>query len=165
MSTSGKWDRPWLAACLILVVGAVCYANNLDGEFVFDDVDAIVSNESLRHLNSTAMLTPPPNTTATGRPLLNVTLAVDYALGGERVFAYHLTNILFHLCAALLLFALVRGTLLLTGVPEVFRHSATGIALAAALLWVAIPLQTEVVAYVVQRCEALAVLSLLGTLY
>lgn len=39
------------------------------------------------------------------RPLLNVSLMLDAALGGQKPFVYHFTNILLHLACGLLIFA------------------------------------------------------------
>jgi Tfp pilus assembly protein PilF len=150
------------AVGLIVLAGVVSYANSLDGEFVFDDLDSVVGNASVRSLGSA--WNPPPNTTTSGRPLLNVTLALNYAAGGYDVRGYHVVNVAVHLLAAVTLFALVRGTLLRPAVPEHFRRRATAVALAVGLLWAVHPLQTEVVAYVVQRGEALAALFVFAAL-
>ncbi|HEX4608440.1 MAG TPA: tetratricopeptide repeat protein, partial [Urbifossiella sp.] len=152
-----------VAAGLIALVGASCYANSLGGEFVFDDLDAIPGNPTIRSLGTA--WDPPPGTTATGRPFLNITLALNYAAGGLDVGGYHAVNVAIHLAAAVVLFTLVRGTLLLPGIAAVFRTRATAVAFAVGLLWVAHPLGTEVAGYVVQRCEGLAALGILLTLY
>lgn len=150
---------------LIFLAGAICYSNSLRGEFVFDDLDAIYDNESIKTLDPFTNLFPPPGTTASGRPLLNLSLAVNFALGEYDVLSYHLFNVLIHLANAVILFLLVRGTLERPCVPERFRACASGIALAVALLWVVHPLQTEIVSYIVQRGEALAAMFLLLTFY
>ena len=57
----------------------------------------------------------PPNhgETVTGRPLLNLSLAVNYAISGLDVWSYHATNLAIHILAALLLFGILRRTFLL----------------------------------------------------
>jgi tetratricopeptide (TPR) repeat protein len=150
---------------VILIAGLSCYSNSLNGDFLFDDMESIPLNEHIRTLDPLELLNPPTGLTVSGRPLLNLTLAVNYALGGYDVVGYHLANILIHLCVAVVLFALVRGTLLRPGVPARIQLAATGIAFAVGLLWVVHPLNTEVVSYVVQRGEGLAALFLLLTLY
>lgn len=152
---------------LIALVGAVCYANSLDGEFVFDDIESIPGNPSIRSFGSA--WSPPPCTTVDGRPLANASFALNYALNGLDVSGFHLFNIVLHVATAVAIFVLARGTLLLPAIPDVFRARATEIALAVGLLWVAHPLGTEVVSYTVQRCEGLAalftVLTLCGLLW
>ena len=84
-------------------------------------------------------------------------------MAGTAVVGYHVTNLAIHVIAALLLFAVVRRTLLLS-----LHHSlrsATWLACSIALLWAVHPLQTESVTYVIQRAESLAAMLYLLTLY
>jgi tetratricopeptide (TPR) repeat protein len=79
------------------------------------------------------------------------------------VTSYHLLNLAIHLLAALALFGIIRRTLR-DRVPR-YREQATGLATAAALLWVVHPLMTESVDYTIQRTELLMGLFFLLTLY
>ena len=79
--------------------------------------------------------------TVGGRPLVNLTLAINYAWGGLNPVGYHVVNLVIHLLAALTLFGVVRRT----------ASRSTLFAFAVALLWTVHPLQTESVSYVVQR--------------
>lgn len=110
-------------------------------------------------------LSPPRDLTVTGRPMLNLSLAVNYAIGQENVRSYHIFNILTHVLAALAMFGVVRRTLLLPSLRAYFEGKATPAALATALLWALHPLQTESVTYVIQRAEAMVSLMYLLTLY
>lgn len=83
--------------------------------------------------------------------------ALNYSLGGLDVWGYHLVNILIHITNGLLVYTLV--VLLFRAAdasPEV--ASARLIALATALLFIAHPLQTQAVTYIVQRFTLLATL-------
>lgn len=155
--SSSPSSRPiFFAAALIVVAGALAYANSLHGPFVFDDPSSIVQNPTIRdwsHLGR-MLATPHAAVTVQGRPVLNLSLALNYALGGTSVEGYHLLNLLIHLAAGLTLFGVVRRTL-----GEFWP------ALAVALLWVLHPLQTESVTYVIQRAESLMGLFYLLTLY
>jgi len=152
----------WLAGAVIVIAGLLAYANSFSGPFVFDDVPSIVENESLRQFWPPSALCPPSEkgVTVGGRPILNLSLAINYALGGASVAGYHATNLAIHLCAGLLLFGIVRrlGARLKPALPATF-------AFAAALLWVVHPLQTAAVTYVIQRAESLMGLFYLLTLY
>lgn len=160
---------PWqtsLAATLLLVSVFVVYGNSLHVPFVFDDEVAIVTNTSL-HQVSTA-LSPSQELAGTpvaGRPLLNLSFAANHALGGLNVTGYHVVNILVHGANALLLFGLVRRTLLQPGLARAFGADAWVLGLAVAWLWALHPLQTESVTYVSQRAESLVSGFLLLTLY
>ena len=117
------------------------------------------------------MLCPPSHgETVSGRPVLNLSLALNYAVSGCDVRGYHVTNLAIHLAAALLLFGIVRRTLPrfrgCGGGQQLARlQLATPLALAIALLWAVHPLQTESVTYIVQRAESLMGLFYLLTLY
>jgi len=170
--TRGEARRPsrrWAtlaAGTLIVLAGAAAYSNSFHGPFVLDDLHAIRDNPTIRHLGAIGpVLWEARSATVVGRPVLNLSLAVNYALGELDVRGYHLFNLAAHLAAGLMLFGVVRRTLLLAAVPERFRSAATALALAVALLWTVHPLQTESVTYVVQRAESLAGLFYLATLY
>ena len=158
--------KTWAAVGLLLASVCAAYANSLHGPFIFDDAPSIVDNLSIRHLGSSQVLAAPPAAlTTTGRPVVNLSLAVNYAIGGLAVEGYHVVNLAFHLLAALVLFALVRRTLLLPTLSGHFGAVATELALAVTLLWAIHPLQTESVAYIVQRAEAIVGLLYLLTIY
>ncbi len=175
-----------------MVAVLAAYANSLHGPFIFDDGPSIENNPSIRSLASArVLLAPPEAVTVTGRPLVNLSLALNYAVGGLAVEGYHVVNLALHVLAALLLFALVRRTLLLPRLADSRRRSralpggaetregmetlpgfpsrrpdaATGLALSVALLWAVHPLQTESVTYTVQRAEVLVGLFYFLTLY
>ena len=144
----------------------VVYANSLGGPFIFDDHTTIVSNASIRQLRPLALpLSPPAETAVTGRPVANLTFAVNYAAGGLDVRGYHAFNIVLHLLCALLVYAVLRRALRSPGLPHWVHHSADGLALASALLWEVHAANTEAVTYVTQRTELLAGVFYLLTLY
>lgn len=162
--------RPTTACILLLAAVAGAYADSLSVPMVFDDHLAIAENESIRRWWSLGdVLSPPSNGCAVqGRPFANLTLAINYACGGDdglHVVGYHVVNILIHMAACLTLFDLVRRTLLLERFDEVVNRHATGLAFAVALLWGVHPLTTEAVTYIVQRTESLASLFYLLTIY
>jgi len=159
---------PVLAIIILIAAALGVYANSLEGPFIFDDFLSIPQNASLRSL-ATALSPPGGGETVTGRPILNLTFALNHALGGEDVWGYHVTNLLIHLLAGLTLFGLIRRTLALprpgTSTPLMEQEEARWTAFAAALLWLVHPLQTESVTYIVQRAESLMGLFYLLTLY
>jgi protein O-mannosyl-transferase len=155
---------------LLVVAGALAYATSLNGPFLYDDQTAILKNATIKSLSPlTGPLSPPRDTPVAGRPLVNLTLAVNYATGGLDVTSYHVTNVVLHVLVALAFFGVVRRTLLLggsEGLPlRTLATHADGLALASALVWVLHPINTEVVNYVVQRTESMMALCYLTTLY
>lgn len=155
---------PYAAAIAILLAGVVVYANSFHGPFIFDDIPTVVQNESIRRLRPlTTPLSPPAASTTAGRPLVNLSLAVNYAIGGLDVVGYHVLNLVVHLLAALTLFGVVRRTLVLCGAT--WSAKSTPLAAAVALIWTVHPLETESVTYITQRAESIVSLFYLLTLY
>ncbi len=159
-------DQQKLAALVIIMAGLWAYHNSLHGPFIFDDIPSIVENRHLHHLWPLgSSMTAPPGTTVTGRPVVCLTLALNYALGGLSAWGYHAFNLAIHLISALVLFGIVRRTCESEPLRDRFGAHATWLAAAIALVWEVHPLQTESVTYVVQRTELLVGLFLLLTLY
>ncbi len=133
----------------------------LAGTFVLDDHESVVTNTSIRDLASLDWLFPPATggETVSGRPILNLSFALDYACAGLSPTFYHAINIALHAGSALLLLALIRQTLERRRV-----EGATTFAGLAALLWAVHPLQTAAVSYIAQRAEVLAAFWMLLTL-
>lgn len=145
-----------VAAVLIIVAALLAYQGSFSVPFLYDDRPAIVENPTIRQLSSLgAVLSPPAEggLTVSGRPLLNLSLALNYALSGTAPWSYHALNLLLHTLNALLLFGILRRRWPLPG------------AFATALLWAVHPLSTQAVTYIVQRAELLMALCYLLTLY
>ena len=162
-ASSAKGIGTGWTALLLILAGILVYANGLNAPFVWDDDTSIVRNESIRQLGSALM--PPPETPVAGRPLPNLALALNYALGGVEPFGYHALNLAFVVLAAMLLFGVVRRTLSGPSLAIRFGSAATPVALFAAAWWILHPLVSETVDYVTQRTESMMGLSLLLTLY
>ena len=161
--------RGLVAAMAAVLVLAACaaYAGSFAGPFVYDDLTSIPDNLSLRHLWPLSGPLSPPHGgfTVDGRPVLNLSLALNYAFGRARVGGYHAVNLLIHVLAGLALFGLVRRALERPGLGGRFAAAALPIAFTVAALWLLHPLQTEAVDYIVQRAESLMGLFYLLTLY
>lgn len=151
---------------LIFVLTVVAYMAAVESPLLFDDQTSIISNESIRRLTPLqGPLSPPADTPVAGRPLVNLTFAVNYATDGLGVRAYHVTNVAIHVVVALLLFGVVRRGLGLPRVPSALAARADTLALATALIWALHPLNSEVVNYLTQRSESLMGLFYLLTVY
>jgi protein O-mannosyl-transferase len=155
----------WLLVIGLLAVAALAaYHNTFSAPFVLDDESCITENPTIRHFG-TAFAPPGDGVTVSGRPLLNLSLAVNYAIGGEDVWSYHALNLGIHFLAAGALFGIVRRTLGRPILRQRFGGAQLPLAAAVAVIWLLHPLQTESVTYVIQRAESLAGLFCLLTLY
>ncbi len=159
--------RVWIAAGIVVLATCVAYLNSLHNPFIFDDELAILKNPTIRSLLPLSVVLSPPSggSPVQSRPFVNLSFAINYALGGTDPFGYHVVNVAIHLLAALVLFGLVRRTLAETLSCRSLAGAATGLACAIATIWAVHPLATEAVTYVTQRTESVVGLLYLVTLY
>lgn len=165
--------RMMRAFALLVLAAAVAmvYAPAATAPFLFDDFDSVIFNPSITRLwplwgtsAEPGPLNPPAQIPTSGRPLVNLTLAVNASLGGGTL-GYHLFNMLLHLANAWLVWAIVARTLKQERFGGRFSEAANALALLAALVWAVHPLQTEAVEYITQRTELMVALCYLSTLY
>jgi protein O-mannosyl-transferase len=160
-------NRSAVLSAAILAAGTMAiYGSTLSVPMLLDDKRSILDNPSIRHLWPLGpVLTPPADTGVGGRPLLNLSFALNYAAGGTAVAGYHLINLVIHVLAGLVLFALVRRTLKSPALSGRFGSAASPMALSVSAIWLWHPVQTESVTYISERSESLMGLFYLATLY
>lgn len=160
-------NRRFFVCLSIVVLGIAAYANSLEGPFLYDDDDSIVRNRSIRQLWPPWKAAWGRRTSPTaGRPIVNLSLAINYAMGGlDHRWGYRAFNLAVHLSCALVLFGIVDRTLRnLTSTGQSARRGV-GPAFACAALWLLHPMHTECVNYITQRTESMMALCYLLTLY
>src|SRR5258707_9892875 len=104
----------------------------------------------------------PPQSSTAGRTIVNLSFALNYAVHGLDPWGYHAVNLAIHILCGLILFGIIRRTLLsLSNLSDSSDPSNRSSLLAffAALIWLLHPLQTEVVDYVTERSESLMALA------
>ncbi len=164
-----------ICAAALALATLAAFHNTFAVPLVFDDIPSVAGNRSILHLWPIWDVLNPSGCdgyTFSGRPVLNLSLALCHAVSGTNVWSYHALNLLIHIGAALALFGIVRRTLRLHPRPDqasadgaALQSNATPIAFTIALLWALHPLQTESVTYIVQRAESLMGLFFLLTFY
>lgn len=140
-----------LGLLVLVLLGAALYANILHAPFIFDDYGSIVDNEAIKNLKLSLL------DFSNNRYLTNLTFALNYRLGGLKPFGYHLFNNLIHAINAFLVYYLVLLTFRTPQLKEV-PVSTPFIAFSSALIFIAHPLQTQAVTYIVQRATSIATL-------
>ncbi len=139
--------HPLLIAALTLLL----YAGTLNNAFVLDDHAAIRDNPIVHRADLSEIFTTDywsgyhADRSGLYRPLTILSYALQYRLGGDAPFGYHLLNILLHTTTALLLYRLV-----------VDLTEKNDIALATALLFAVHPAISEAVCTAVGRADLLA---------
>lgn len=159
-------ESPTIHRIGILLLAILCvavYSNTLDVPYVFDDVRHIAQNKHIRvdHLDLSSLYSAAVNSPSSSRPVANLSFALNYYVGGDEVGGYHLANIFVHLLNGILVYSLAFITFVQIDklserdLPK--RRSLFALsALFAAALFVAHPVQTQSVTYLVQRMTSLA---------
>jgi tetratricopeptide (TPR) repeat protein len=146
-SAAPRWAL-WSAIAAVIAAWWA-YAPSLNGLWVFDDTAL-----PFLHPYMKARFTPlSPGV----RPVTMFTYWVNVKLSGEDSFSYHVVGLLIHLIASGLVFLIARRLIEWAGITESRRDLLAGFAAAVFLLH---PAQTEAVAYVAGRSEALSVMFL-----
>lgn len=131
---------------VLCLANVLVWSNALDGAFVLDDVVHIVEDQ--KRLAEWWPLSE--SLKFEQRPLTFLSLVADHAMWVVDPWGHHLTNLLLHLAAAMLLFPTMREAGRRIGVA-----GSDWIAFATTLLWSLHPLQTAAATYVIQRAEIL----------
>jgi tetratricopeptide (TPR) repeat protein len=154
---------------LIAFVGLAAYSNTFDVPFQFDDFNNISENPVVRNIDN--FLSSQEGFRNNPRRYIgHLSFALNYRFGGPDVTGYHVVNTAIHVINGILVYFLV----ILTFRTPFFGRNESGarsqesspftihaprfIALFAALLFVAHPVQTQAVTYIVQRLTSLAAL-------
>ena len=171
-------NRPWwqqsrMVYLVLGIAGLILYANTLGNDYALDDAIAITSNQFTKQGVSgipdlfkydtfTGFFGTTKELVAGGRyrPLSLVTFAIEYELFGESPSAGHFFNILFYVLTAIVIWQLVQRMIASKWPQD--SDSANkwylSLPLVVALLFLAHPLHTEVVANIKGRDDMLAFL-------
>ena len=148
-----------LAIGLMVVVAFIAYANTFHVPFQFDDRPNILDNPNIQikiftfdRLEQLVRNTYPD----TIRIFAYFTFALNYYFGRFNVFGYHLVNLLIHIASGVFLYWLLLLTFNLHSLKERYGSVAFPIALFSSLLFIAHPIQTQSVTYIVQRMASMA---------
>lgn len=148
---------------IIATIGFIIYSNTFNVPFHFDDYSNIVNNFYLRDLS---WFWTPKSLRWVGY----FSFALNFQIGGLNVTGYHIINLIIHILNSILVYYLV----ILTFKTSVFQSliSKNGIreypnyliALMSGLLFIAHPVQTQSVTFIVQRFASLATMFYLFSL-
>jgi tetratricopeptide (TPR) repeat protein len=141
------------------------YASTADFPFVFDDLNNIRDNPHIRvERLSWDALWQAATRGYTKRPVAYVSFALSHRVGGLEPAAYRWVNIAIHAVCGWLVYLLALQLLALHGrlsgqsPPNSSSKTRVAAALLTAAIFVAHPLQTQAVTYVVQRMAGLSAL-------
>lgn len=153
-----------LSFLLIALSAVVIYSNSFDCVFHFDDREHILEDFSIRDLTHFSKI----NTWSdiNSRPLSKFTFALNYKIHKISEFGYHLVNLIIHIISGIFVFLLVDWILFLLSKDDINNiRNRKIISLFSALIFVAHPLQTQAVTYIIQRMTSLAGMFYLISIY
>jgi len=163
------WRREWtfVAGCLLALAALLAaYSNHFDNDFHFDDSHVILNNLSIRSLHDVGRYFTDPLTftshpqNATYRPLLTLSFALDYRIGGGlEPRQFHRTQFGLLLVLGALL-VLCFGLWYDAAEPSPWNRWS---ALAAATLFCIHTANTETVNYISSRSSLLATLGVVAS--
>ena len=153
---------PVIVPFVFSLVGLVLYAWVFDAGFHFDDGAVIFKpNHQVMELNSLLRSFKLVKFRYVG----SLTLAINYALSGNNAGPYHVTNVLIHILASLLVWIFTRLFIANAKyVSKQVKDNTNLIATVAGLLFLVHPIQTQAVSYIVQRYASLATVFYLASL-
>lgn len=151
---------------------SIVYQRTSHAPFFGDDAPSVVENDSIRRLWPPWTVDGEPgplsrfrSSPVAARPLVNLSLALNYRFGKLDPAGYRRINLGLHVAVALLLWAVITRTLRLPYFCGNFDQVALRIGFLIALVWAMHPLVTEAVAYVTQRTELMVSACYLAVLY
>ncbi|MCA9668586.1 MAG: tetratricopeptide repeat protein [Myxococcales bacterium] len=158
--------RGWLQLVAIAALALLAHVNTFDNSFHLDDFYRVRDNPDIRRVSPISRHFVDPRTMSTlekiaqYRPLLPLSLSIDYAAAGGRhsLRHYHATNLALLMLVALLCWLLVRQLLARAGVEVGL------LPLGVAAIVAVHPVSGILVNYICARDLLLAMVGLLGTL-
>jgi tetratricopeptide (TPR) repeat protein len=148
---AGRW-RAVVAAAALVAMPLAAYAPVLRAGFIWDDHENVVTNPTLDSLDGLRQMWFVPQSIQQYYPLMYTSYWLEHRLWGLAPWGYHLTNILLHAAAAILVWRLL------------VRLQVPGAWLAAAIFAVH-PVEVESVAWITERKNVLSLsLALLSML-
>jgi len=154
----------------VIAVGAlllVLYWAGLQGAFFFDDEPSILHAEGVRldtlSVESLREALASGRSGPSGRPVAQLSFALNHYFSGFDPFAFKATNLAIHALCGMLAFWLALR-LFAAQRPEAQRHKAIALSGFVTVFWLLHPIQLAPVLHVVQRMTSLSALFLLAAL-
>lgn len=146
-----------LILLFLVALAFIIYSPTINGPFVFDDTSNILHSPAVRitDLSLTALQNAAFGNLLPHRPVANISFALNYLIDQYDVTGYHIVNILTHALTAFLLFLFIRVTQLIIAGPGE-KECSRIVPFVAAIIWLVHPLQSQAVAYIVQRMTSLS---------
>jgi tetratricopeptide (TPR) repeat protein len=174
VNTGYRMKQTVSAIFFFLVVLLIVYAPSFSGAWIYDDESNILNNDNIHidqinftSLKKTFFLKPqdPTGAERVKRPLAYLSFALNWYVGKDHVFGYHVVNFIIHLTATVFLYLFIKGSLRLPRFDNRYRSLAHPVAFLSAMIWAVHPIQVTAVTYIVQRMASMAGMFTIVSLY
>ena len=162
----------FLLLCL-LIWGS--YSNSYHAGWHFDDLPNILNNAGLHIRNlrpetlAATLYSNPKNPYESAkkmyRPVPCLTFALNWYIGKDDPFGYHVVNIGLHILTSFLLYLFIQALYTSPRLRQASLKEKQLVPILATLLWALNPIHTQAVTYIVQRMAVLAAFFYLLGLY
>lgn len=149
----------YAAFMLIAVMVLIAYSNTFTATFHFDDNPSISENPVIKRVTLENIIQIIKGV----RPVVYLSLMLNYQIGALNVVGYHIFNIGVHIINSMFVYLLMLWTLGMPALSAAYQAKAKRMALFGALLFAVHPIQTESVTYIITRTELLATCFYLAT--
>lgn len=162
------------AFLFFLVVLLLVYAPSFSGIWIYDDEPNILSNPNIHidqidgsSLKKTFYLKSQDLSKAerVTRPLAYLSFALNWYVGKNQVFGYHVVNFFIHFTTTVFLYLFIKNSLMLPRFDNAYRGSAHTAAFLSAMIWAIHPIHVTAVTYIVQRMASMAGMFTIVSLY
>ena len=168
--------RVWGNLLIVLIsfhcIAFSVYGPSLRYEMIFDDYPSIEKNRSVHSLTPLfgsktrgGPLFPDQGNPFSARPLVNLSIAVNYHFSGIDPYWYRVCNVMIHVWSAVLIWLIVRETLRLPFFGSRMGSTGGWVSYFGALIWMLHPVHNETVIYLTQRTELMMGMFYFLTLY
>jgi len=145
--------KPIYCYLIIIVISYIVFYNSLYNEFVFDDESVIVNNASIQNTDNIVKYFSGEEGfhKVIGkyyRPIVSASYAVDFSIWGLDPYGFHMTNLIIHIIASLLLFKILSFLFSRYKYRNIFS-------LFGALIFAVHPIHTEAVSWISGRTDSM----------
>jgi protein O-mannosyl-transferase len=174
LAISTRVRATFSAFLFFLVTLLIVYAPSFSGVWVYDDMANIITNENVhpKVLNFSSLIKSfywtsenPDAPIRIQRPVSYLSFALNWYVGDQHVFGYHVVNFIIHLTSTIFLYLFIRSTLELPILGKRYQNTAHLISFLSALIWAMHPIQVTAVTYIVQRMASMAGMFTIMCLY
>lgn len=155
LNKGATWLKGAIPLLALILINVICFSRTLNGYFLADDFVHVAFLHRVfqghpellwQNFYTNWMQT---QGTQFYRPLISLTLALDYLLYGAQGWGFHLSNTVYQILSSIFLYFFTRRLLRGTG-----TSCATWAAFFTAALFSAFPLHCEVVSWIVGRVDS-----------